>query len=288
MSFIDVYNAETITTGSSSVVNTIVTAIVTLGSTFLGIYIKYSMDERSRKKKLKRDGENFEAEINLLELQIKRQVVAIENYKKNLENESFNVLLDSLVGRLDGILKLDRTDIIEYFETKEDKKPKSYVINVFGGVLALSDIPKNLTTLIEETPKLINPLVIKYGDLMNELIDNWYKFKTQLTDEQSEKLPLEDFYLLTKKYFGTRNLSITKNIQLIDTLHKDLQDKKFIRREPFFIYLQQCNSKAIVILNHLSNERKKELFYLNTCILTLKNQYKRIYGYEMDLTGVTE
>lgn len=290
MGFIDVYNAETITAGSSTgwttAITSIVTATISLVSVVLGIYLKSYIDERARKRKLKRDGENFEAEVSLLELPLKRQVVAIDNYIENLEKDGMNAIMDTLSGRLGEIMKMSRADIIEYFGSLKDKKPKSYVINVWGGILALSDIPATLTKIIQETPLAINPLVIQYGDMMTELQDIWFKYKTPLTKEQYASEPLEDFYMLSKKYFGSGNLSISKNITLIDTFHKDLRDQKFIRQESFYLTLQEYNSKAMVVLGKMKFERRKEIFTLNVLITTLKNQYKRIYGAEMDLTGV--
>lgn len=290
MGLIDIYNADTITTGASSswttAITSIVVAIISLVSVVVGIYLKSHIDERSRKRKLKRDGENFEAEISLLELPIKRQVVAIENYIKNLEEDGMNAITDTLSGRLDEIMKMNRADIIEYFESRKEKKPKSYVINVWGGILALSDVPITLTKIIQEAPLAINPLVVQYGDMMTELQDIWFKYKTPLTIEQYAAQPLEDFHLLSKKYFSSGNLSISKNIALIDTFHQDLRNKKFIRQEAFYITLQEYNSKAMVVLGKMKFERKKEIFSLNVLITTLKNQYKRIYGVDIDLTGV--
>lgn len=224
----------------------------------------------------------------LLELPLKRQVVSIQNYLANINLKSFNVISDAISIRLNELAKFKRAEILEYYKVYKKEIPYSNVVNKMAGIMAIQEVPKSLSKVIQEAPQAINPLIIQYGDMMTELQDIWFKFKAPLSMAEYRATPLEDFHLLCKRYFEPKDKTVSYYISLIDSFHEELRDGKFVRPESFFLALQEYNNKARAILSKIKFERNRENFILETNVNTLKNQYKHIYGYEMDLSEVSE
>lgn len=277
MALVDVYNVENMH-GGSNTWTALITACIAFAGTIGGIFLKTWFDERSRKAKLKRDGKTFETEVQLLEEPIKNQVIELRKYLNDLKGDGFYTLLDTLAGRLDNFKLLNRNDVIEYYENKKDSKPAAYVMDVFSGLMNIDGAVKEIDKIVAEPHTKVNLLLISYTETMQELQSVWHKYKAPMTNEQYGREPLEDFFLLMKKYFGKGNVGINGLLSLRDTLHTELRDKKFTRPEPFYIQLSDYNMKAIGVLDQILFERRKEEFRINIVITTLSNQYRRIYG----------
>lgn len=295
MALVDVYNIENMTgspnAGMIALYSAIVSASIALVSALLAVHFKSRLDEKTRVKKINRDGETFTTEVKMLEHPLKRQIVALQNYKEQLKGKSFYSLTDVLSKRLDGLLKLSRPDIIEYFELMERKDIKKqtteYVVNVFVSVLNIKDLIKPIHNVVTEPETAINALTAKHHNLLQDLSVAWYNYKMQIKSDPDIAIePLAAFLEISKKYFLQKR-NVSELIALEETLHEELKAEIFRRPEPFYIDLQAQNVKAIHIIRSIAFERKKQDFIIDSLIDSLKNQYKRIYGKEIDLTDVT-
>lgn len=99
---------------------------------FLGIWIKERLEKRSNKKKIKKSGERWIAELRSLEEPIKKQIQSLEEYAKDHEKEDFKIRNLQVYSSLNGELfkSLDKNELIKYIELNNKKTDFKEIVKI--------------------------------------------------------------------------------------------------------------------------------------------------------------
>ncbi|MBL7904041.1 MAG: hypothetical protein JNL22_03365 [Bacteroidales bacterium] len=116
--------------------------ILPILSLLLGIFINRGIDLFTERKKIKKIGERWKAELSSLELPIQKQIGFLKEFLTEHEKEIFTVPRLTISTSLNGeaFNSLDKTDLIKYLEKFRKKKYSEAVIssnkiNSFAGIL---------------------------------------------------------------------------------------------------------------------------------------------------------
>jgi hypothetical protein len=90
----------------------------------LGIGINKALDYFKDRKRIRRSGERWVAEIRSLEIPIKSQIASLQSFKTEIEKEKFQVPEMEIYPILNGEIfkSLDKADLIKYIESFKGNK----------------------------------------------------------------------------------------------------------------------------------------------------------------------
>ncbi|EJL66520.1 hypothetical protein [Flavobacterium sp. CF136] len=202
--------------------------IITL---FLGFFLNRGFDYFNERKKIKKSGERWKSEINSLQEPISKQIQSLQSFLVEHNKEKYQIPILTIFSPLDCAVfdSLDKSDLIQYFEKFESNNYNEAIknSNFFNFlIVTLKDIFKIIrekyTDYLKETSKFTVSLNIN----LNELIDNFTDYATQIEKEldnpeklytdarflplasliQAEIIPYQnnseyDIYILEEKFF---------------------------------------------------------------------------------------
>lgn len=143
--------------------------IITL---LLGILIKEVLDKRNEKKKIKKSGERWVAELLSLEEPLKKQIQALKEFKEENEKEDFTIPRMKISSSLNGEVfkSLDKNEFIQFVQMK-NKKAKF----------------KEIVIISNQIHGYINSLVNLY-DSLKEKFNKYLSESSLYTDQLSKSL----------------------------------------------------------------------------------------------------
>lgn len=98
----------------------------------LGIWIKEELDKRSNKRKIKKSGERWVAELRSLKEPLNQQIVVLKEFLIEHERENYSIPKISLFTSLDGEVfkSLDKNELIKYVEMKNRKSDFNEIVKI--------------------------------------------------------------------------------------------------------------------------------------------------------------
>lgn len=101
-------------------------------SLFLGIGIKELLEKRSNKKKTKKAGERWVAELRSLEEPIKKQIQSLTEFLEEHEQEDFKTPRLQIYSSLNGEIfkSMDKNELIKYIELNNSKKEFKEIVKI--------------------------------------------------------------------------------------------------------------------------------------------------------------
>lgn len=251
--------------------------IITL---LLGIALNKSIDYLNKRKKTKKTGKRWLAELRILNDPIEKQIINIDSFLANQNNGFFAIHSPSLFTTLDCDVfnSLDKTELIEYLEYFKKNKDEiaikhSNMINGFITVLKNHnenyriqfDLFKNnvnaITDNLSKNLIILQREFVTYGielekELNSDPINN-HRYKPIYDLFKSEILP----YLQDGKYdvFKLENSFYIPLIKILSELRLDLKTQKMME------YAKNCVNDIKAI--------KMEHYYLTENFNTLKERY---------------
>lgn len=247
----------------------------------LGIFINRSIDCVTERKKIKKNGERWNAELNSLELPIKRQIELLEEFLIEHNKEKFEIpkLVISQALNCESFGPLDKTELIKYFEKFKSKNYSESVsasnkINSFIGILKnhYENLKKkfeeylsgfsNHTSNLNVNLQLLMKSFAEYGVLLEAELNgdpiNDPRYRPIFDLFKSEIIPYMeegnyDIYVLEQKFFKP----------LLEILSKLRMDERI---NPMTDYTRNC-------LNFIKGI-KMEKKYLSDNFSTLIERYK--------------
>jgi len=98
----------------------------------LGIAIKEIMDKWSNKKKLRKSGERWIAELRSLEEPIEKQIESLQEFLQEHEKEEFSIPRLQVYSSLSGEIfkSLDKNDLIKYIELNNNKSDFKEIVKI--------------------------------------------------------------------------------------------------------------------------------------------------------------
>lgn len=247
----------------------------------LGILINRGIDYLTDRRKIKKNGERWKAELSSLELPIKKQIDFLEAFLIEHNKEKFEIpkLVISQSLNCESFGPLDKTELIKYFEKFKGKNYSNSVsasnqINSFVGILKYhyESLKKkfeeylsgtsNHTSILNTNLQLLMKSFAEYGVLLETEINgdplNDPRYRPILDLFESEIRPYMesgnyDVFILESRFFKP----------LIQTLSHLRMDERI---NPMVNYTQNC----INSIKGIKMEKK----YLSVNISTLIEYYK--------------
>jgi hypothetical protein len=154
--------------------------ILPILSLLLGIFINRGIDLFTDRKKIKKIGERWKAELSSLELPIQKQVGFLKEFLSEHEKKAFTVPRLTISTSLNGeaFNSLDKTDLIKYLIKFRNKKYSEAVItsnkiNSFSGILKyLYDVlMAKFNSYLNDTSSHMNTLTINLQLLMKSFAE---------------------------------------------------------------------------------------------------------------------
>lgn len=170
--------------------------ILPLLALILGIFINRGIDLISERKKTKKIGERWKAELSSLELPMQKQIELLNEFLLEHEKEEFTIPQLTISSALNGdaFNSLDKTDLIKYLEKFRKKKYTEAVItsnkiNSFVGILR-----NNYTVLKQKFHSFLTDSSTHMTNLsinLQQLMKSFAEYGVQLEIELG-KDPIDD------------------------------------------------------------------------------------------------
>ena len=118
----------------------------------LGIWLKRFIDKFSEKKRIKKVGKRWTAELRSLEEPLKNQINSLNDFLKDHLQENFKIPRINLYSSLDGVVfnTMDKNDLIEYIELNHKKTDFKEVISISNKIHGYTSILIHLHETLKE------------------------------------------------------------------------------------------------------------------------------------------
>lgn len=158
----------------------------------LGIFLNRGFDYLTERKKIKKTGERWKAELSCLELPMKEQIEFLESFIIEHEKEKFEIPNLIILQSLDceNFNSLDKTELIKYFEKFKDKKylesvNSSNKINSFIGILKnhFDNLKKKFEEYLNGTSNHTTNLSMNLQMLLKSFEEYGVQLESELGDD---------------------------------------------------------------------------------------------------------
>lgn len=118
----------------------------------LGIWIKELLDRNNNKKKIKKMGQRWVAELRSLEEPLRKQTEALKDFLTEHKKEEFSIPKISLYSSLNGEVfkSLDKNELIQYIESKYRKSEYKDIVKISNKTHGYISILVNLYSNLKE------------------------------------------------------------------------------------------------------------------------------------------
>lgn len=141
----------------------------------LGIWIKELLDRNNNKKKIKKMGQRWVAELRSVEEPLRKQTEALKDFLTEHKKEEFSIPRISLYSSLNGEVfkSLDKNELIQYIESKYKKSDYKDIVKISNRTHGYISILVNLySTLKEEFEKYLSQTSI-YVEAFNKNLQSF-------------------------------------------------------------------------------------------------------------------
>ena len=247
----------------------------------LGIAINKTLDFLSDRKRIKRAGKRWGAEIRSLELPLKNQIKYLDSFLEKHNKESFarpNLAISSVLN-CEVFKSLDKSDLLRYIEI-DSKIPYEQVVKnsnrTHGYISVLIHLHETLKTkfsnYLSETSNHINSFTKSLQSLLIAFVDYGVSLESELKvdpiDDPSYK-PIFDLFsthILPKMEKGDFNVFELREIFFSPLLHLLSQNRLDDRIRPLSIFVSSC-------LNDIKGIEMENI-YLTESMTHIKEQPK--------------
>lgn len=124
---------------------------------FLGIWVKGFLENRSNKKKIKKAGERWIAELRSLKEPLEQQIESLEKFQTENDTDEFNIPNLGLYSAVSGEVfkSLDKSELIKFIELKNKNLD-------FKNVIKISNRTNGYISILEHLFKTTNEKFEKY------------------------------------------------------------------------------------------------------------------------------
>lgn len=235
--------------------------LLPLFTLFLGIWVKGFLEKRSNKKKIKKSGERWIAELRSLREPLEQQIESLEKFQAENDTEEFEIPNLGLFSAVNGEVfkSLDKSELIKYIELKNKKLD-------FKIIIKISNRTNGYISILEHLHKTINDKFDKY-------LEGISKHTSEFTKNiQAFNLAFADYGVALEKELGVDPVNDPRYRPLVDlyTEHiiPHLTDGKFnpyLLDEQFFLPI-------VNILSHyrLEPQTKPLSIVITACLSSIK------------------
>lgn len=98
----------------------------------LGIYIKEVLDERSEKKKIKKSGERWVAELRSIEEPLIKQIQTLKEFNEEHKKGEFTIPRIKVFSSLNGEVfkSLDKNELIQFIQMNNEKSEFNEIVKI--------------------------------------------------------------------------------------------------------------------------------------------------------------
>lgn len=235
--------------------------LLPLFTLFLGIWVKGFLEKRSNKKKIKKSGERWIAELRSLKEPLEQQIESLEKFKTENDTEEFEIPNLGLYSAVSGEVfkSLDKSELIKYIELKNKKLD-------FKKTIKISNRTNGYISILEHLQKTLNEKFDKY---LAGISNNTSEFTKNI---QAFNLAFADYGVALEKEIGGDPINDPRYRPLADLYTEHiiprLTDGKFnpyLLDEQFFLPI-------VNILSHyrLEPQTKPLSNVITACLSSIK------------------
>jgi len=235
--------------------------LLPLFTLFLGIWVKGFLEKRSNKKKIKKSGERWIAELRSLKEPLEQQIESLEKFQSENDTDEFEIPNLGLYSAVSGEVfkSLDKSELIKYIEIKNKKLD-------FKKIIKISNRTNGYISILEHLHKTTNEKFDKY---LAGISENTSKFTKNI---QAFNISFADYGIALEKEIGGEPINDQRYRPLADlyTEHiiPHLTDGKFnpyLLDEQFFLPI-------VNILSHyrLEPQTKPLSNVITACLSSIK------------------
>lgn len=240
----------------------------------LGILIKEVMDRRSEKKRIKKSGERWIAELQSLHNPIKKQIESLKSFLKELEKEDFQPHKFQVYTSLSGEVfkSLDKNDLIKFIELRNKKSPFGDVVKISNNVHGNISILVHLHETIQNKFERYQDVTSKYTTFLTKSLQAFHRAFRKYGVEIEKEIgasPIED-----PQYKLIADLYLTE-------IYPNLEDGNF---NPFVLEKEFYRPLVDILADLRSDERTDDLYFAVHSALNDIKGIKMERGYMMKIT----
>ncbi|WP_163326322.1 hypothetical protein [Draconibacterium mangrovi] len=251
---------------------------------FLGIWTKQWLDKISDKKRIKKSGERWIAELRSLEEPLKKQIESLEKFIENHKEEEFTIPAINSYSSLNGEIfkSLDKNELIKYIEMKNKKADFSDIVKISNrthGYISIlvflhSSLKEKFEKFIEQSSKYTEALSMNlqsFGVAFAEYGIEIERETESAPNEDARYKPIADLYnaqIVPYLDDGKFIPSILKRDFFIPVLNILNSIRLDTRTKPLFI----SSSGAMNNIKAIQMEKQ----YINEIATTMIKRYKEL------------
>lgn len=165
--------------------------LLPLFTLFLGIWVKGFLENRSNKKKIKKSGERWIAELRSLKEPLEQQIESLEKFQTENDTDEFEIPNLGLYSAVSGEVfkSLDKSELIKSIELKNKGLD-------FKKIIKISNRTNGYISILEHLHKTINE---KYDKYLAEISKTTSEFTKNI---QAFNLAFGDYGVALEKEIG--------------------------------------------------------------------------------------